>query len=258
MNLVVSLHDVHPGSLGAVSRQRQELRTHGVRRVSLLVVPYWHRQVSVGSDPKFLETLSQWRDEGDEIVLHGWTHSIEGLHERASDWFWTRLYTSREAEFHLASPEETRVRLITGRELFEHLGWPCVGFIAPAWLMAPCTTDILRELGFAYTVTRQQVVPLGMGTTPIASTSLCYSTRSAWRRAASRLWNPALARSLRHSPLLRLSLHPGDIVYPNVWYQILRLTKFALKSGRTAQNYRDCVSGQIISYPSGVSRTQTS
>lgn len=242
MKLVVSLHDVHPSSLATVARQRQELRALGVRRVSLLVVPHWHRRESVGSDEKFIRTLSQWRDEGDEIVLHGWTHSSEGLQERASDWFWTRLYTSREAEFHLASPEETRVRLITGRELFEKLGWPCVGFIAPAWLMAPYTVEVLRELGFAYTVTRQLVISLGSSARPIASTSLCYSTRSGWRRAASRVWNPSLARTLRQTPLLRISLHPGDIAYPHVWYQICRLTELALKAGRTAQNYRDCVS----------------
>ena len=240
MRLVVSLHDVHPSSLAAVARQRADLRARGVRRFSLLVVPRWHGDESIESDTEFVKTISRWQEEGDEVVLHGWTHSCIGMRENAGDWFWTRLYTSREAEFHLANLGETRIRLTTGRELFDRLGWNIVGFIAPAWLMAPHTIPILRELGFAYTVTRQLVIPLGNNAQPLTGTSLCYSTRSGWRRAASRVWNPSLARRLHRASLLRISVHPGDVVYPGVWRQICRLTERALKAGRIAQTYRDC------------------
>ncbi len=241
MNLVVSLHDVHPSSLAAVARQRAELRAWGVEKTSLLVVPQWHGHESIEDDPRFAETISEWQAEGDEIVLHGWTHSTMGLRESAQDWFWTRLYTNREAEFRLATVPETEIRLTTGRELFERHGWRCTGFIAPAWLIAPHTFRVLREMGFAYTVTRQAIVPLSEGAAPVMSTSLCYSTRSGWRRAASRVWNPALLRSVRELPVLRISLHPGDIAYPSVWKQIRRLTESALAQGRSALSYRECV-----------------
>lgn len=241
MKLVVSLHDVHPSSLAAVAQQRAQLRARGVRRFTLLVVPRWHSVESVESDAEFVKTVSRWQAEGDEVVLHGWTHSCAGMRERPGDWFWTRLYTSREAEFHLANSEETRIRLTTGRELFDRLGWATVGFIAPAWLMAAHTVPILRELGFAYTVTRQSVLPLAQNAHPLTSPSLCYSTRSLWRRAASRVWNPSLARKLRQAPLLRISLHPGDFAYPEVWHQVCRLTERSLKAGRIAQTYRDLV-----------------
>ena len=241
MNLIVSLHDVHPGSLDAIGRQRADLRQLGVRKLSLLVVPHWHAEESIEAGSEFARCISQWQEEGDEVVLHGWTHSSVGLHERAQDWFWTKLYTSSEAEFRLLTPEETRIRLTTGRELFDRLGWPCVGFIAPAWLLAPHTVPILRELGFAYTVTRKEIVPLADFTSPIRATSLCYSTRSGWRREASKVWNPSLAKTLRHQGLMRLSLHPGDIAYPSVWRQILRLTETSIGQGRHAQSYRDFV-----------------
>lgn len=254
MKLVVSLHDVHPGSLAAVAKQRADLRSWGVRRVSLLVVPHWHGRESIEADSEFAQTISRWQDEGDEVVLHGWTHSCAGLRERTSDWFWTRLYTSYEAEFFLANPEETRVRLTTGRELFERLGWHAVGFIAPAWLVAPHGIPILRELGFAYTVTRKAVIPLGHAAAPLISSSLCYSTRALWRRAASRVWNPWLARSLRPRPLLRISLHPGDVAYPKIWDQIGRLTTAATRSGRIAVTYRDCVAERVSATPFGVNR----
>ena len=241
MNLIVSLHDVHPSSLDAVARQRADLRGLGVRKLSLLVVPHWHGGESIESGSTFARTISQWQEEGDEVVLHGWTHSSIGLQERTRDWFWTKLYTNSEAEFRLLTPEETRIRLTTGRELFDALGWPCVGFIAPAWLLAPHSISILKELGFAYTVSRKEIIPLADSAPAILATSLCYSTRSGWRRGASRLWNPSLAKTLRHQGLMRVSLHPGDVAYPKVWSQILRLTSAALKQGRHAHSYRDFV-----------------
>lgn len=239
MKLIVSLHDVHPGSLDAVARQRADLRAAGVRRLSLLIVPLWHHREPIEQDPRFVETISQWVAEGDEAVLHGWTHSCAGLTERPRDWFWTRVYTQAEAEFRIAGVQEARIRIATGRALFERLGWPVVGFIAPAWLLAPQTCDVLRDLGFAYTTTRTGILPLQHRAAPIGSTSLCYSTRSGWRRVCSLLWNPPLARRQRRRPFLRISLHPGDVAHPAVWRQILRETRRGLQAGRLAVSYRD-------------------
>lgn len=249
MNLIVSLHDVHPSSLAAVAQQRADLCARGVRRFSLLVVPRWHGSESVEADTAFVRTISQWQEEGDEVLLHGWKHSCLGMPESLTDWFWTRLYTAQEAEFHLADVSETRMRITTGRDVFDRLKWNATGFVAPAWRMAPHTMPILRELGFAYTVTRQLVIPLVAGTQPIASTTLSYSTRSGWRRIASRVWNFGLAHHLRHAPLLRISLHPGDIAYPVVWHQICRTTERALRAGRTAQTYRDCAKRETGPHP---------
>lgn len=238
--MVVSLHDVHPSSLVLVERQRADLRRLGVSRLNLLVVPRWHGAEPVESAPEFVSTISRWRDEGDEITLHGWTHSIEGLKEKPRHLFWTRFYTNREAEFLVASAEETRSRIATGRALLESFGWSPVGFIAPAWLLAPHTIDVLRTLGFAYTNTRTALIPLRTGTRPLQSSSLCYSARSAWRRLGSQIWNPLLARSLRHRSLLRVSIHPSDILYSGTWLQILRLTRQAIDAGRVPRTYAQC------------------
>lgn len=245
MKMVVSLHDVHPSSLAQVAQQRAALKAIGVRKTSLLVVPYWHRGEPMEEDVDFVKTLTRWRDEGDEIVLHGWTHSCEGMRETPGDLYWTRLYTNYEAEFLLAGPEECRIRLVTGRALFEKFGWSVVGFIAPAWLMAQHVPDILRELGFAYTVTRTELIPLGRGSAPLHSPSLCYSTRSAWRRAASLGWNRSLAQSLRRRPLMRVSLHPDDVIHRRVWRQAMKLIEAGVHQGRAAVTYRDCVADRV-------------
>jgi uncharacterized protein len=243
MILVVSLHDVHPSSLSAVERQRSELRQVGVRKFSLLVVPNWHAQEPLEGNSAFIATVSRWASEGDEIVLHGYTHSCVGLPEAKRDLFWTRLYTSREAEFLVVPADECRRRLTLGRALFDSFGWNAVGFIAPAWLMAPHVTSTLRDLGFAYTTTRTDVVPLWTHASPVRSPSLCYSTRSSWRRVASRVWNPCLLRTRRHSSVLRVSLHPGDIEHPTVWNQIKTLISASIDAGRTATTYRDFIVG---------------
>lgn len=249
MNLVVSLHDVHPSSLEAVAQQRKELRALGVRRLSLLAVPDWHGQERLAAGSAFVRTLSEWAADGDEIVLHGWSHTCAGLKEKKRDLFWTRFYTANEAEFRIASREEARSRLLAGRQLFDQFDWKPVGFIAPAWLIAGYTLDVLRELGFAYTTTRKAIIPLGAAAEPVLSTTLCYSTRSSWRRGASLLWNPSLAQSLERHPLLRLSLHPGDIAYPAVWKQIRRLVSEAIAGGRIAQTYRDNATRRSFPHP---------
>jgi hypothetical protein len=45
---------------------------------------------------------------------------------------------------------------------------------------------------------------------------------------------------------MRISLHPGDVAYPQVWSQIQRLVGDATKAGRIAQTYRDCVASQMM------------
>ena len=80
--------------------------------------------------------------------------------------------------------------------------------------MAPRLTGLLAELGFAYTNRLRDIVPLGRGDlAPIASQSLCYSTRAGWRRLASALWNKQLFGKLRETNLVRLSLHPRDLEF---------------------------------------------
>lgn len=243
MRLIVSLHDVHPSSLTTITRQRDELRALGVTRCSLLVVPHWHGGEQIEFDSAFLETLNRWRAEGDEIVLHGWRHDCVDQEEKWHDLFWTRAYTSREAEFIGVSAIEAHDRIVAGRRIWEKAGWTAEGFIAPAWLMNRVVVEVLRLSGFAYTVTRTSIVPLANGAKPLVSPSLCYSTRTAWRRRASLVWNARLARRVRHNPLQRISIHPRDADYPEIWRQIIQLTGEALDQGRQPVTYAEVVAG---------------
>ncbi len=65
----------------------------------------------------------------------------------------------------------------------------------------------------------------------VPSQSLCYSTRSAWRRGISPIWNQWLFMRLRGQPLIRISLHPHDFQCGAIRQQIGELLEIALADG---------------------------
>ena len=242
-SLIVSLHDAHPGSRAAIAEQIALLAAYGITRSSILVVPEFHHTRPVQEDTTFCDAVSNWQAKGHEIVLHGYFHDRkESPPEKLSTLFWTRLYTSREAEF-LDLPRETaKQRLEKGRALFDSLGWRSTGFVAPAWLMAEGLTNLLAEMGFAYTTRVGEIIPLLPGVNRVvASQSLCYSTRASWRRFASGIWNKYLYGRLRETNLIRLSLHPRDLEFPLMRRQIDQILRASLKRGFQPTTYGDYV-----------------
>jgi predicted deacetylase len=242
-SLIVSLHDAHPGSHAQIAEQVAFLAERGVTQSSILVVPEFHHQGSVLQDQSFCESVSGWQMTGNEIVLHGYFHDRrESPPENLSTLFWTRFYTNREAEFLDLPRDVAAARLEKGRVLFESLGWRTKGFVAPAWLMAKGLTDLLTELGFAYTTRVNEIISLQPGAHEVKSSqSLCYSTRAGWRRVASGVWNKNLYGRLRETDLIRLSLHPHDLEFPLMHRQIDQILRASLKRGFQPTTYGDYV-----------------
>jgi uncharacterized protein len=241
--LIVSLHDAHPGSQEAIAEQLAFLAERGVGATSILVVPDFHHGAPVAKDAAFCDAVSSWQAAGHEPVLHGYFHDRrDSPRENLATLFWTRLYTNREAEFLDLPPDEARVRLRRGRELFAERGWNARGFIAPAWLMAPHLPELLTELGFTYTNRLRDILPLGHpGPTPVPSQTLCYSTRAGWRRFGSAIWNKKLFGKLRETNLIRLSLHPRDLEFPLLRRQIDQIVRATVKRGFAPSTYADHV-----------------
>ena len=126
--------------------------------------------------------------------------------------------------------------------MFESLGWRARGFVAPAWLMADGLTNLLAEMGFAYTTRLREIIPLLPGLNRmITSPSLCYSARAGWRRFASGVWNKHLYGRLRETDLVRLSLHPRDLEFPLLRRQIDQIVRASLKRGFQPTTYGDYV-----------------
>lgn len=248
-SLIVSIHDVSPFNLHPVQRQVNEMVRLGVKRLSLLVIPRHRETGQLDRHPALVGWLRQWQDEGHEIVLHGWRHSLpEGeaklAHQgRFRTWFYEEIYTAREAEF-FALDRESAFHLVNqGLSSLATHGLQARGFVAPAWLLNPQVEEALRDAGLLYTTTRTEIVHLPSGTR-LPSTSCVWSTRAMWRRGASLAWNDLLARRLRKAEPMRVGLHPSDLDSPAVWKQVRRVVGTALEA-RQATTYSEWVAARF-------------
>jgi predicted deacetylase len=224
--LTVVLHDVAPSTWAACLRVltlvQAEARAAGVRLpLTLLVVPAMH---GAPATSRFVRWLHHLALHGHELALHGLTHRDEappggGWHDHAL----RQWYTAGEGEFAALDRVESARRLSLARAWAQALRLPVSGFVAPAWLLSPDAWRAVESAGFAYTCTLDEIVAWP-GRRRLHAPSIVFSTRSAWRRAASVVWNTQLGRWLARAPLLRLELHPADADHPAVgrcWTRIL-------------------------------------
>lgn len=232
-DLCVVLHDVSPAHWDGCQRVLGEVRRCADRAgvalpLTLLVVPRLHDDATVPA--RYLRWLHGMAGAGHELALHGFTHRDDGPPPRGlRDYLRRRHYTAGEGEFAALSHEQAVARLSAGRAWARALGLPMEGFVAPAWLMSPPALDAVADAGFGHTCTLNQVIALPQRQA-LRAPSLVFSTRAAWRRQASLLWNTALARRARHARVLRLELHPGDGDHPDVMRCWSRLLADALRT----------------------------
>jgi uncharacterized protein len=243
--LVVSVHDVAPSSQQTVDRMLAEFLRHGVRSCSLLVVPDYHHEGAAVKDSGFIGWLRDLESQGHEIVIHGYFHERPRRdHETTRDRLLTRFYTKDEGEFYDLGYDEAFRRITAARDEFRAAGLKPRGFIAPAWLLSSEGERAARDAEMEYTTRLRTVRDLRFGQ-DFAAQSLVYSVRSQWRRAVSLAWNAGLARFLKSSALLRLSIHPPDYSDPAVWQQVIDLVR-AMDESRTPVTYQDWIAGQRL------------
>jgi len=220
-SLAVVVHDVAPATQQACRRLLQAIdEVASDLPLTLLAVPRYH---CAPSSAAFVEWLGERYALGNELALHGYTHLDDGVPSDWVDRLKRRHYTRGEGEFAALSMTEAMCRITAGIRWFERQGFVLRGFVAPAWLMSPGTWEALRWADLSYTCTLRRLVLLP-DRRELVSQSVVYSTASAWRRQASRAWNGAVAALLRHNPLLRLELHPGDADHPAIrrsWQRVL-------------------------------------
>jgi len=238
--LIVSVHDVAPATRAIAEEIVAELSRHRVPVCSLLVVPNYHRGGSFAEDRSFVRWLQSLEEQGHEIVIHGYFHERPRRNgETMAGRFLTQLYTRDEGEFYDLDYDEALRRITKARDEFVEAGLKPRGFIAPAWLLGSAAERAAAEAEMEYTTRLTGVRDLRSGDNFPART-LVYSVRSGWRRVVSLAWNGALARQLDGAPLARVSIHPSDRDYPEIWRQVLRLTD-RLVENRTPTTYRDWI-----------------
>jgi len=163
--LVVSVHDVAPQTQARVERLLEMLTAIGVRRRSLLVIPNFRGEGSLDTHGEFCGWLSDRRQQGDEIVLHGYQHVAVGRPRNAGERFRNRWFTQDEGEFLSLEYDEAFDRIARGKAMMERAGLRPRGFVAPAWLVNDTGLKAARDLGFQYTNSYLTVGDLASGRT---------------------------------------------------------------------------------------------
>ncbi|WNW11631.1 polysaccharide deacetylase family protein [Pseudomonas sp. DTU_2021_1001937_2_SI_NGA_ILE_001] len=250
--VLLVLHDVAPCSWQAYLPLLQALDERGSIPLTWLVVPNFHRQCPLDSDPALLRLLDRRLALGDELVLHGRYHCDDGPAPRTPvDYLRRRIYT-HEGEFQPLSQAQALTHLDAGIELFRQHAWPLYGFVAPGWLMGVGTRQALRQRPLQYTSDRRHFYRLPTFT-PEPAPSLVWSARSAWRRGASRVWCEWQQRQWRQAPVIRLGLHPVDMQHASARQYWLKVLDQLLAEGRQALTKRDWLFAQADSSSSVLS-----
>jgi len=223
----VSIHDVAPQTFPSVCRILDDLDNTGVPKRTLLVVPRFHGESTLESDPGFRDFLLSRDPAVDEICLHGCRHlSGARIYNGFSHLVATR-YTENEGEFYrLDTPEALRL-IEEGLADMAQLGITPRGFIAPAWLMPLELEHELRRLGFLYTTRLWSFISLQPEIRHFRSPALVYSARRRWRIALSLMWNPSLWRLSWFVDCLRVVIHPCDWHTDHFRRQILGILRIA-------------------------------
>ncbi|HLP01638.1 MAG TPA: polysaccharide deacetylase family protein [Opitutaceae bacterium] len=236
--LIVSFHDLHPGSRAQCERFLELCRSIGVTRTTLLVVPRWHGAPACDEDREFAAWLRARVEEGHEACLHAYVHEATEVTGNAVQRAMGKHYTAGEGEFYQIGRDEAERRLREGlRIVRDGCGVPVWGFTAPAWLLSDPAREALCALGFHYT-TRWGNVELLHGGVTVDAPVLVWSVRAAWRRLCSRGWVRLWGAWNRRAPVLRVAVHPVDFAHPAIETSV-RATIARHLCDRTAACYRD-------------------
>jgi predicted deacetylase len=235
--LVCSFHDLSPHSRAACDRFLDMLASTGTGKASLLTVPRWHGGPTIDGDAAFVGWLREREMEGHEVCLHGWEHRAGQIRRNPLSLAVGRLYTAGEGEFHELDRLPAGEKIRSGLAVMSRAGFAPRGFVAPAWLLSRPSMDVLREGAFLYTCTLTRIYLLQTGQELVAP-ALSLSSRSAWRRLASRCVFRLGERLLRKSPILRIAAHPADFDHPAMARTLETVIRSAGRK-RTALAYGD-------------------
>lgn len=220
----VVLHDVAPQTWPQYRDFVARVDALGDIPLTLLVVPDFHHQGELLRFPAFIDAMDARLARGDELVMHGYYHADDGPVPRSPREFFMRRVYTHEGELYRLPEAQVRARLERGCGLFNRLGWPLHGFVAPAWLLGAPAKRVLAEFPFRYTSDPGALLRLPHFE-PLPAPSLVWSARSGWRRTLSRHWNRLRLRRHAQASLLRLGLHPVDMQHREAtefWYRTLQ------------------------------------
>jgi hypothetical protein len=207
---VVSIHDVAPATAERCRRWVELCEARGIR-TSLLVVPGPWQGLDWKRAPGFVEWLVQKREDGHEIVQHGFRHERITSHSTTTtrEIFGRLMARGAEEFWHL--DERTAIELLSaGRRVLQEHGLTAEGFVAPGWLLSVGARSALSKCEFSYTCVHRGVIDLRTGR---LHSGLSSSQRpGSWASGIGRLWNRVvLDLTARRGSFARIAIHPRDL-----------------------------------------------
>lgn len=238
--VVVSIHDVAPGTLEEVRYLLERLDGIGVRRRVLKVIPHDPEGGDLRRHDDLLATLGQEVRRGNETVVHGFTHRVEG--RLRGPWLRTaraRLFATEVAEFLSIDQDEAARRLRAGRAALLEAGLTADGFCAPAWLAPAWLDQACAQAGFRYVVRMASLAPVA-GRRRKLTPWIGYLGASRVQERLVGAGNRACRLGSGLFPVIKVFLHPqgarGSPACDRVLGTLVRLT-----AGRTASTYADLI-----------------
>lgn len=235
--LVVSIHDVSPAFGAEIREIVSELRSQKIHKKSLLVIPNYQGKYSILKDNGFLNWLYSLREEGDEIVQHGYEHiSRNRRYSSFPDYLMGEFFARGCAEFQNTNYGEARNKIKKGRRILDRAGIFCEGFIPPCWLMGREANKAVMDEGFKYTalikILRDYEDKLDL-----KSEVIRFVPQNKIVKYLKRAYNAYLLRgSLRDEKLIRVAIHPQDVQAGGALKYLLKIIR-ELKEERILLTY---------------------
>jgi predicted deacetylase len=240
-SLIVSLHDVAPGS-AETSRRWMELFDERNLAVSLLVIPGHWNGTELLADEQFQNWLALNSGSKHEIVLHGLHHQmIEEPRNSSLKSISGRLFARGCQEFWALSKADAKVLINDGLDKLSSLGYKPSGFIAPGWLASTGTKQAISEIGFSYTTSHLLISDLLFEKRHFAPV-ICQRPNAPTTRVVM-LMTTLLAEILMALRLpLRIAVHPEDLHDAKLRKRILKIISRAVVNGYQSITYDQFVS----------------
>lgn len=218
--LIVSFHDFHQKSHELYFQFYESLKVLGIHRISILAVPKMHYQEDLSNNKEASNWLLEMQKRGNDICLHGLYHKVISVKGGIISQLIGNIYTDREGEFLNIDAKNARQRILDGLEVLKRIGIYPLGFTPPAWLISKECIKELKNLGFHYLTTYHGILLL-QNNKFIKAPVLVWSTRGKLRKKISKIWIKITKYFFSNSDILRLAIHPSDLMHNDIKNQIL-------------------------------------
>jgi len=238
--LVVLIHDATPAFKSELNEIVSELDRIGIKKRSVLVIPNYYEKNNILGDVGFIEWLNGFKDNKDELVLHGYEH-LSTNHNYSSR-FQKILGTKvnhGEAEFQNISYKEAREKIQKGKQLLEKVGISSKGFVAPAWLLNPESEKAIKDSGFDYCTTFRHIHFIPQQKKEKAEAIVFTSGKGLVNKMFALYNHDLVHRVFKKRRIARIAVHPKDL-HSGRFKHILDLIK-KVRKGRELATYADIV-----------------